>query len=229
MKKRACLLTALTAGVCLLIACGEVPRKRYYTLSYVPRATTDRHREGAYPFTIRIREFSIEDAYARPQIVYRRSPFELEYYYYRVWAVKPARMITDLIHSHLSSSGLVSSIIRRYDEGSVPDYELGGMVEAIEEYDSEEIWFAHLALSFRLTRLSDGRVVYSRRFDHRKRVFENKPEYVIKEISAILEYILSQVMRDLDAVLAREYGMNVKAETPQDADTTMDTPEIWGR
>jgi ABC-type uncharacterized transport system auxiliary subunit len=229
MKTRACKLLVLAAGACLLIGCGDVPVKRYYTLSYVPEAAGDRYRESPYPFTIRIRELSIEDAYARPQIVYRRSPFELEYYYYRVWAVKPARMVTDLIHSHLSASRLVSSVIRRYGEGMNPDYELGGMIEAIEEYDSEEIWFAHLAVNLHLTRLSDGRVIYSRRFDHRKRVFENKPEYVIKEISAILEYVLTQVLHDLDVVLAREYGMSVREQTPPDADSTMDTPEIWNR
>lgn len=222
------LVLALAGLACVLAAgCGQAPLKRYYTLNYVPTPIEERLRPGAYPFVVRVRDLSIEDAYARPQIVYRKSPFELEYYFYRVWAVKPTAMVTDLVQKHLVETGLVNSVVRRFDEGVKPDYELGGTIEAIEEYDSEQIWFAHLALHIKLTRVSDGKVLYSRRFDNRKRVYENRPEYVIKELSAVLEYILNQLMRDLDAIFARELGMNTPAPQVPAADTTADTPEIW--
>ncbi len=222
------IVVASCVAVALLGACGQAPVKRYYTLNYVPEQLNERVRTGPYPFTIRVRELDIEEAYARPQIVYRKSPFQLQYYSYRVWAVKPTRMVTDLIHKHMLASGLVTSVVRRYDEGLRPQYELSGMIEAIEEYDSEEIWFAHLALHLRLTRLSDGKVIYNRRFDHRKRVYETQPEFVVKEMSVIVEHILNQLMHDIDIVLAREYGMAVEnVAEPADPDSTLDTPELW--
>ena len=46
-----------------------------------------RQNPNPYPITIRLKEFSIEEAYNRPQIVYRQSPFQLKYCVYRVWAV----------------------------------------------------------------------------------------------------------------------------------------------
>jgi ABC-type uncharacterized transport system auxiliary subunit len=215
---------------CLLLAgCGAAPAKKFYMLNYVPVPPDTRLRPGPYPFTIRLKEFDIEEAYARPQIVYRQSPFELQYYFYRVWAVKPTRMITDLVQKHLLSANLVSSVIRRYDEGAKPEFELSGMIEAIQEYDSEQLWFAHIALRLQMTRIADGKVVYSRRFDNRKRVYQNQPEYVVREMSAIMEYILNQATHDLDVVLAREYGLSEGgAETlPSDADSTTDIPEVW--
>jgi len=218
------------AGACaavLLAGCAAVPVKRYYTLNYVPAPLEDRLRPGAYPFVVRVRDLAIEDAYARPQIVYRKSAFELEYYFYRVWAVKPSRMISDLIHKHLVSSGLVSSVVRRFDEGTRPQFELGGTIEAIEEYDSDQLWFAHLALHLWMTRLSDGAVVYSRRFDFRKPVMANQPELVVKEMSMILEHTLNQLMHDLDAVFARETGMEPAQRPGPDADSTTDAPELW--
>jgi ABC-type uncharacterized transport system auxiliary subunit len=138
-------------------------------------------------------------------------------------------MITDLVHKHLLRDNLVSTLIRRYDEGGKPDYELSGLIEAIEEYDSDQIWFAHLAMRFTLVRSSDGRVLYNRRFDNRKRVFENNPEHVIREMSQIMEFITNQLIHDMDVVLAREYGLqgHTVAQPGGDADTTTDIEEIW--
>ena len=173
-----------------LFSCGNVPIKKFYMLNYEPEPLKARSFTGPYPYTIRVKEFDIEEAYERPQLVYRKSPFQLEYYFFRVWAVKPVRMITDVVHKHLASSGLVSHVIRRFDEGSRPDYELSGYIEAIEEYDSDEVWFAHMSLRFKLTRISDNRMIYMRRFDRRKQVHQHDPEYVIRELSQILDFII---------------------------------------
>ena len=198
-----------------LVTCARVPVKQYYVLNYVPSSSRDRLNPGAYPCTFRLKEFEVEEAYTRPQIVYRQSPFQLRYYVYRVWAVKPERMITDLFQKHLLTANLVSNVVRRFDEGHKPDYEINGIIEAIEEYDSDELWFAHLALRINLTRTRDGRLMYSRRYDQRKRVFQHEPEYVVREMSALMEYILSQAIHDFDAVLSSEYGTPEVHEEPQ--------------
>ncbi len=198
-KIQACLLTAA-----LISGCGTLPVKKYYLLNYIPSIPQTRLKDEPYPFTLRLKEFNIEDAYSRPQIVYRQSPYELQFYFYQVWAVKPARMINDLIFNHLAAVNLSRDLVRRYDGGPKPDYELDGTVEAIDEYDSDQVWFAHMALRFQLTRTLDGRVVYARRFDNRKRVFKNDPQSVVKEMSVMMEFIMNQVVMDLDRVLNSE-------------------------
>lgn len=205
-----CILVFISINI---LSCGKVPIKQYYVLNYLPSAPQSRINDGPYPYTIRLKELSIEEAYNRPQIVYRQSPFELRYYFYRVWAVKPSRMITDLIHKHLVSANLVSSVIRRFDDGRNPEYELGGTIEALEEYDSEELWFAHLALRLDLTRLSDNRVIYTRRFDLRKRVYQRQPEFVIRELSAIMDFIMTQAIHDMDTKFANEIGILNKKDS----------------
>ena len=168
--------------------------------------TDGRLSPSPYPFTLRLKELDIEEAYARPQIVYRQSPFELLYYNYKMWAVKPNRMVTDLILKQLAAANLVSHVVQRYDEEFNPDYELTGTKEAMEEYDSDQIWFAHLAIRFSLARLSDGVVLYSRQFDNRKRVFRYSPEAVVQELSATLEFIMVQALHDMDAIFVKESG-----------------------
>ncbi len=205
MKKYVSLLVVLV--LLLSVGCAKVAIKQYYELNYLPNEIMKRQIEKPYPFTVRLKEFEIEDAYNRPQIVYRQSPFELQYYVYRVWAVKPSRMVTDLVYKHLLNVNLVSSVIRRYDEGNKPDYELSGMIEALEEYDSDELWFAHIALRINLMHIGNGSVIYNKRFDLRKKVLEHRPELVIREMSALIEYAITQSMHDMDIKLAQETGV----------------------
>jgi cholesterol transport system auxiliary component len=207
-------LCAAAMALVVCWGCATVPVKQYYVINYQPEPLMRRLHSTSYPFTIRIKKFGIEEAYARPQIVYRKSPFELSYYFYRVWAVSPADMITDAVEKHLVSVGLASHVVQRFDEGLNPDYELSGTIEAIEEYDNASVWFAHLALRMSLTRMRDGRIVYSRDFDSRKQVFQKDPEYVVRELSRILDLTLSQAFLDLDAVLARDFGITEPAAAP---------------
>lgn len=208
-------------AIILLAMCAPPPVRQYYMLNYTPMPMQQRLNETPYPYVIRLREFSIEEAYSRPQIVYRLNPYELRYYNFRLWAVKPTRMVTDLMFKHLNTANLTNSIVRRFDEGGRrPDYELSGIVEALEEYDSDDLLFAHIAMRVNLTRLSDGANIYSRHFSLRKRVYRRDPEFIIREKSLIMEYIFNQVILDLDSRLAAEFSgsqapkLNIIADDP---------------
>jgi len=214
--------------VLLLAGCSPPPVKKYYMINYVPSPMRKRNKPSPYPFVIRLKEFDIEDAYARPQIVYRQSRFQLAYDWYRAWAVKPTKMITDLVHRHLLEVNLVSKVVLRYDEGTRPDYELSGYIEALEEYDSDDVWFAHVALRLTLTRLRDGKIIYRRHFDKRKKVFENDPEHVIREMSVLMDFIMSQAVHDLDVELAREYGISTSTAPDGGEQTPQRSPESDG-
>jgi ABC-type uncharacterized transport system auxiliary subunit len=199
--------TLAACALALLIGCGPAPTKKFYMLNYVPEPLTNRLNPNPYPYTIRIKEFAIEKAYDQQSIVYRTSAFELGRYFYRAWAVSPSDMFVDLIQKHFDAVNLVSHAVRRLDEGVKPDYELNGIIEAIEQYESEENWFAHLAFRLSLVRLSDNRVVYSRDFDSHKQVPNHDPIDVVRELSRIMDLLISQAIHDVDVVLMREYGL----------------------
>jgi ABC-type uncharacterized transport system auxiliary subunit len=211
MKKRFAipLLTAL-ALVMLVpsVNCSKPPQRQFFVLNYEPPRIHNRAMQNPYATVIRLREFSIEEAYNRPQLVYRLSRFEIRYYNFKSWAVKPTRMVTDLFFRHLNSVQLVSGIVRRFDEGRRPDYEISGFIEALEEYDSEDILFARVAIRINMTRLSDGVVIYSRLFDLRRRVYVLETTHVVREMSQIMEYIFTEAIADIDAKLSAEFGIS---------------------
>jgi ABC-type uncharacterized transport system auxiliary subunit len=199
MKQLLPLLLAL-----LITSCSKPIMKQYYLLNYQPDQLNQRIQDTPYPVTLRLRPFEIEKAYSKSNIVYRKSPYELEYYGYRHWAVRPKDMLTDLIYTHLESINLVQNTVRRLDEKGKPDYELAGQIVSIEEYDSDDTWFAHLAIRMTLVRLSDGAVIYNKLFDQRKIVETRDPLYVVRTLSELTDYFASTLMNQLDEVLFNE-------------------------
>lgn len=125
-------------------------------------------------------------------------------------------MVSDLVFDYLVKSNIAERIVHRYDELPEPDYALSGDVEAIEEYDSGQVWFAHLAITINLSRVSDDSTMYARSFDLRQEVSLHRPEYVVQELSMIMRQIMTLAIQDLDRVFSKEYssrgvasGMNI--------------------
>ena len=190
------LVVLLLAG---LTGCSTVPDYTYFTMAY-----TLLPDEGAkaQPLaeSLRIRDLEIAPAYDKDKMVYRFSPYQFQYYNYMLWAVKPNKMVTELIVRHLDHSGLFEVVSRDYGD-SRPEFELTGTLEAIEELDSGNEWYAHLAFSLRVSRFRDERVVWSHRVDAKKRVYNKAPVYVVKALSELMEAEMTKVVEKLGAFL----------------------------
>ncbi len=196
---------ALLAG--LVLQCATVPRRYYYALSYPmapPTATAD--RPPLHPFRVRIRPFRSALPYNRPEMVYRESQFEFRYYVYRMWAAKPQHMLRELVERHLDTARLTLEVTRDYGE-KLPDYELSAEVLAIEEYDSGDLWYGHLAMRFQLVRFADKVPIWNYSFDRKRKVFIQQPVYVVRALSGIIEEELDHITAALDHVLSEERGV----------------------
>lgn len=207
---RALLLVTLT----LLVACGSVPRRYYYTLSYPLDEVTD--RPALHPVRLRIKPFGVGLPYNRPQIVYRQTPYQYQYYTFRMWAAKPQHLVRELTERHIRAVGLVDEVTREYLE-ELPDYELEGEIIAMEEFDSGDIWYGHLAMRFRLVRFRDKMPLWTYHFDRTKRIYERDLVYVIRALSGILEEELGRITAELDVVLSRERGVEPSLTVPATA------------
>ncbi len=204
-RKRASLRWLLLIAVLPFVAgaaCSSVPEYTYFTMAY----TLLPQDGGGAPVadSLRIRDLEIFPAYEKDKIVYRFSPYQFQYYNYMLWAVKPNRMVTELIARHLEHAGLYKVVSRDYGE-TRPEFELSGVLEAIEELDSGTDWYAHLAFSLRMTRYRDEQVVWSHRVDARKRVYNKAPVYVVKALSELMEEEMNEVVVKLKAFLRQRH------------------------
>src|SRR5262249_27972746 len=156
---------ALCASGCL----GARPQLRSY---YVLHGTAEEKPTSGEPLfngLVRVRNLNAEDVYDKFQIVVRRSPYELHYSDSNVWAVKPYQMVSDIVARRLVDDHVFAQATRELGE-TRPAFTLGGELHAIEVYDSNDLWFAHLAMSMTLTRFTDGERVWSFEYDERKPV-----------------------------------------------------------
>ncbi|HOI08922.1 MAG TPA: ABC-type transport auxiliary lipoprotein family protein, partial [Myxococcota bacterium] len=149
----------------------------------------------------------------RPQIVYRQSPFEFQYYVYQLWAAKPQHMLRELVQSHLESTRLVAEVTRDFGE-RYPDYELVAEVLAIEEYDSSSFWYGHLAMRFELIRFSDKMPLWNYDFDRKRKVYDKQPVYVVRTLSQILSEEMVRVTAELDRVISADRGVQPTLALP---------------
>lgn len=201
--------------VLLFFGCfGRIIESSYYQLDYVPSSKKMLNDE-VYPYSVRVKDFDIAEAYRRNNLVYRQSPFQLHFYNYELWAVKPEYMISDVLFRHLESAKMFSTITRIIDINE-PDFTINGFIRAIEEYDNQDEWYAHLAMNINLQDNNTKKVIWSRDFDYRKKVSNMEPVYVIRGLSELLELINNEAIADMDSVLnLRADASSLRSYYPQ--------------
>jgi ABC-type uncharacterized transport system auxiliary subunit len=210
------LLRVLFAGPLLLAALllagcfAPVTDSKYYLLNYVPTPPEARLAKGAYPFSVRVRDFEVAEVYRRSNIVYRLSPYELRFYNYDIWAVKPEYMLSDMLHKHVDAARLFTSVRRSLDMLE-PDFELQGTLLALEEYDNNQDYYAHLAVGMSLVRTRDKTTVWTREWDKRDKVPLPNPEPVVRKLSSLLEMVNDEAMAAIDSVLALQAPIPAEA------------------
>ena len=188
------LATLLLAG-CFGATTAE---QRYFTMNLPNPPPPPPTRKGP---ELLLHEVDVSPVYNRPQIVYRFSPQELQFFRQNNWADRPSRMIGQLIGQAFAASGTFRSVVERMGE-KPPNFVLDSSVQAIEELEGGTQWFAHLAMSFRLTRLEDNRTVWQYNFDERRPLTEQNVALVVRAMSEILQEQLKIALAQVDAVVA---------------------------
>ncbi len=209
-----CLSTALLAG-CFGATTAE---QRYYTMNLANAPQPPPSRKGT---ELLLHEVDVSPVYNRPQIVYRISPQELQFFRQNNWADRPSRMLGQLLAQAFTHSGIFRSVVERMGE-KPPNYVLDTSVQAIEELEGGSQWFAHLAMTFRLTRFEDNRTVWQFSFDERRPLAEQNVGLVVRAMSEILQEQLLLAMPEVDAVVAGK-PIPVRSTTPQDVTPTADS------
>lgn len=179
------LLVAPVLGSCL--GARNVAPKNYFVLNQsIPLSPPKRSLKGL----VRVRDLDADAVYEKFQFVVRRSPYELRYSDRNVWAVKPDSMLSDIIARSLAEARVFSGVTRHLGD-TRPDYILGGKLHAIEVYDSGDLWYAHLAVSLRLTRFRDGEALMAFKFDERKHVPARTFSQAARALSELLADVIS--------------------------------------
>lgn len=176
-----------------LVACMSSPPRRYYQLHL-----TAEEEPGSKTIdkTLLVDPIDKDDLYDDYRIVFRLSPFELNYYSYELWADKPAILIRDSIVHYLMKRKVFQKVFQEISRGK-PDILWKSKIHFIEEVDAKDVWYARLAIEVELIDFKTSERLYFYDFDRQEKLPAKSVTLVPVVLSKILEEELDIIVREI--------------------------------
>lgn len=201
MKRLSLILSVLFVFILAALAtsgCISSVGKEYFQL-YLPQNTTAAASgEAAYKIDkiLLVESVEVDRIYNDYRIVYRTSPFQLNYYSYKYWIKKPGLLIRESMVDYFSKNNVFKKVVTGLAEGE-PDLQLKTFVHIIEEYDQPNVWFAHLKMDIRIIDFKTGEEVLSHSFDRQRQLAARKVDHLPAAVSGLLQEELDKVINKL--------------------------------
>lgn len=179
----------LMTFVLLVCACGATPKVQHYSVVYEREASA---RAPGATWSLGVDYLIADAAYDDVRIVYRKSPYRLDYYHYHRWSAPPGVMVTDLLRQGFQESGQFREVVGGFSADV--DLLLRGRLLALEEVDvSETQWRARVKLDLQLQDMRTGRVIWSRMVREEEELEERTPEGLAKAMSSVLTRVVVEI------------------------------------
>jgi ABC-type uncharacterized transport system auxiliary subunit len=187
---------------CLLLSsCGGVPETYYYTLAFAPDSQKLNDGHAPLPFALGVQKFEAEVIYDDDRIIYRDSPYEIKYYFYRRWVAPPRQLVTEKVVSYLSDSGLFERVTA-YPAPANVKYVLSGRLLAFEEWDEQNNWYGKVVFSVSLHEPATQRVVWKSKFEHLQPVTKKIPAAFVEALSLSMKKCLDDLAKSIASELS---------------------------
>lgn len=186
----ALLLLLLAGGV----GCGgSAPQVRYYQL-----AVSDPPSPKTGSKVLVVEPLQSDAAYDDERIVYRNSPYRLDYYNYHRWTATPGTLVGGYLQQALGRTGDWKAVVR--EQTADASLVLGGRIVALEEVDQDkQHWVGRVALELTLTDPKTGNVVWTQPFEESEPLPQQSPEGLAKAISVALDRIAKKAAPQIAA------------------------------
>ncbi len=193
-RSAALLLAALFFG------CGGVPLTYYYRI----HSESPAHNNHApLPAVIGVAPCSADLLYEEDKIVYRNSPYEVQFYHYRRWVAPPKKLVTESLVRRFTESGAFRKVVR-FPTSAHVDFILSSRILAFEEWDEAQSWFGLVTLELALLDPESGERIWQQVFTERTPAQRKQPVEVVKAISTSLDRVLDRAIAEISNYL-KEY------------------------
>lgn len=184
-------------------ACGgSTPETRFYQLEIGTQAP-----QSGGDVVMVVEPFTVDAAYDDDRIVYRPSPFRLDYYYYHRWSAPPGELVADTLREAYRRTGQFARVTNEL--GRDADVMLSGRVLALEEVDvTRTDWSARIALELRLRDARTGEVIWSEIVRETVPLDEQNPAGLTRALSVAIWDIARETSTEIIVAAERnERGM----------------------
>jgi hypothetical protein len=150
----------------------------------------------------------------RAALASRPSPYRVEFYGFREWLAQPDRLLGEMLIRALVDSGCFAAVSSPPYAGPV-DYELGGVLERLEELDrpEPEPWAA--GLGWRVALLdAQGNVLWRGRVDREQPSAARDPESVVAALASLVNDELDALVREVHAAVRQHLDLRPPEPDP---------------
>ena len=212
------ILTVWMVIVATLVSCGAAPPKRYYTLANDTKIPAAKTPTPTCTLPLVIASVMAASPYEDDKIVFRSNDFEIRYYNYRFWVDPPEKMMSGLLQRRMESSGLFEAVEYRINSAS-EHLALYVKLNAIEERDRDEQWYARLAMSFVLKTSDKEEVIWTHAFDKERRATEQSALGIVATLSDIYNHEVEDAIESLSGFLPSYEGCLERSENDSRAES----------
>ncbi len=186
---------------------GKVPETRYYQLA-APAAPAAENAD----VSLAVEPLVADAAYDDDRIVYRLTPYRLDYYNYQRWSAPPGQLVGNFLQDAFMKSGRFRAVM--HEASDAAPVTLGGRVLALEEVDkSKTQWLGHVALELTLTDNQTNKIVWSQQYDETEPLKTQSPEGLAEAISTAMTRITKRALPEV-AQLAEQQQAAHASTTP---------------
>lgn len=176
-------IASLAFAAALAACANKVPETRYYQLA----APTSPVR-GTADAVLVVEPLDTDAAYDDERIVYRTTPYRLDYYQYHRWSAAPGVLVGNYLEEALERSGRFRSVVRALTPAA--HALLGGRIVAIEEVDaSARRWLGRIVLELTLTDPRTGEIVWTEQYEETEPMPVQHPEGLARALSTAMHRI----------------------------------------
>lgn len=173
------------------VACGSNPSVKYYQLA-LPDGDPRAHGQGI----LAVEELVADAAFEDQRMVYRQSPYSLNYYYYHRWSAPPGIMVSDFLRLAYKQSGRFRDVMSGYTPGATTV--LSGRVMALEEVDvNKKKWLARVRIALHLRDADSGQLLWSTTVSEEEPVESRTPEGVAQALTAAMRRIVDRTVPEI--------------------------------
>jgi len=177
----------------LVANCGSVPQTYYYRVDY--QIEDLRNGNQAIPLTFGISQFDVDVLYEGDRIVYRQSPYQVQFYHYRRWVAPPKKIVTEKVLKQFQASGVFANVVRIPSATKI-DYTLKGEIQAFEEWDEGGSWYGLVTIEFKLQNM-DLEIVWNKVLSEKTRIEKKEHIEIVKAISQSLDKVVKRSIEEI--------------------------------
>ena len=200
-------MRALLMAACVLGCNTTTPEAHYYAL---PAVTAVAGPAATATATLAVETFDVDRPYDDDRMVYRTTPYRLDYYAYDEWSAPPGELVAGFFAEAASHSGRFRAVVR--DGGTTATVTLAGRIVALEEIDQNgTLGVAHVAIEL-VARDRASHPIWRQRFDEREPMATRDADGLARAAATVMQRIASTALPIVADLAAREPGPTVSRD-----------------